>query len=190
MQLKNSPKKYGAVTKTFHWLMALTIIGMLCVGFYMGGVEDLTAKIKLYGLHKSIGVLVLAAATLRILWHIYSKKPPFVAGLKPWEKMAAHFLHFCLYGAMIAMPMTGWLMSSAGGRPVSFFGLFTLPDLIAADPSLREIFGTLHFFLAWCLVAGVAAHFLAAMKHHFISRDETLRRMLPFAQQKDGADVE
>ena len=113
MQFKNTPFAYGAVTKAFHWIMALTIIAMLVVGFFMGGVEDLTTKLTLYGLHKSVGVTVLTLAVLRILWHIWSKKPPYVESLKPWEKAAAHFLHLCLYGAMIGMPLSGWLMSSA-----------------------------------------------------------------------------
>jgi cytochrome b561 len=180
MQLKNTPVSYGAVTKSFHWVMALLMIGMLCLGFYMDGVEELTSKIRLYGLHKSIGVTVLAFVILRILWHLWSQKPAYVESLKPLEKKAAHFLHFCLYGAMLGMPLSGWLMSSAAGRSVSFFGLFTLPDLVTADDSLRGIFGTLHFYMAWALVAAIAVHLCAALKHHFFDKDATLRRMLPF----------
>lgn len=180
MQFKNTPFAYGAVTKTFHWAMALAIVAMLAVGFFMDDVEDLTAKLQLYGLHKSVGVTVLALAVLRILWHIWSKKPPYVESLKPWEKAAAHFLHLCLYGAMIGMPLSGWLMSSAAGRSVSFFGLFTLPDLIAPDDGLRNIFGTIHFYMAWALVAAIVVHLSAALKHHFVDKDITLRRMLPF----------
>jgi cytochrome b561 len=179
MQFKNTPERYGAISKSFHWLMAFTIIFMLCLGFYMGGAEELTDKIKLYGLHKSIGVAILILVTLRVLWHLYSKRPPLVDGMKPREKLAAHAGHIFLYLAMFGMPMSGWLLSSAAGRSVSFFGLFTLPDLIAPDDALRDIFGAMHYFLAFGLIAMIIGHVGAALKHHFISKDATLKRMLP-----------
>jgi cytochrome b561 len=180
MQLKNTQDRYGVVTKTFHWVMALTILFMLCLGFYMDGVEELTSKIRLYGLHKSIGACVLTVALLRILWHVYSKKPPYVPSLKPWERLAAHMLHFFLYIAMLGMPLSGWIFSSAAGRPVSVFGLFTLPDLVGKNQDLSQIFRTVHYYLAWCLIAAIAVHVSAALKHHFLDRDATLKRMLPF----------
>lgn len=182
MQLKNTPTRYGAITKSFHWIIALAIVGMLFAGFFMGGIENLTDKIWVYGMHKSIGVTILALAVLRILWHIYSKKPPYVSSLKPWEKMAAHFLHFCLYGAMIAMPLSGWLMSSSAGRPVSFFGLFTLPDLVDKNEDIANLMRGAHFYLAWLLIAAIVVHLSAALKHHFIDKDITLKRMLPFGK--------
>lgn len=182
MQLNNTPVSYGAVTKSFHWIIALAVVGMLFAGFFMGGIEDLTLKIKVYGWHKATGVTILTLAVLRILWHIYSKKPPYVASLKPWERMAARFLHFCLYGAMIAMPLSGWMMSSAAGRPVSFFGLFTLPDLVEKNEDIAGLMNGAHFCLAWLLIAAIVVHLSAALKHHFIDRDATLKRMLPFTK--------
>lgn len=182
MQFKNTPVSYGVVTKTFHWVIALAIIMMLVIGFRMGGIENLADKIWVYGIHKSIGITILTLAVLRILWHIYSKKPPYVASLTPVERMAAHFLHFCLYAAMLAMPLSGWIMSSAAGRAVSFFGLFMLPDLVEKNEDLASLMRNVHFYLAWLLIAGIVVHFAAALKHHFITRDATLKRMLPFTK--------
>lgn len=182
--LKNTAQSYGSITKFLHWTIGIGIIGMLCVGFFMEEIEDLTTKIKVYGLHKSIGITILTLALARIVWHLYSKRPALVPGLKRWEIVAAHTLHLCLYAGMIAMPLSGWLLSSAAGRPVLFFGLFTLPDLVPADENLRNIFGTAHEIIAFCLVAGISVHVAAAMKHHFISKDKTLVRMLPGQQDK------
>lgn len=182
MQFKNSETKYGAVTKSFHWVMALLILAMLVIGLTMGGVTPATARIKVYGLHKSLGVLVLALAALRLGWHIISKKPAFVATIKAYEKIAAHAVHGFLYLAMFGMPLSGWFMSSAAGRPVSFFGLFTLPDFIPKNEGLRDTFGTIHEYLGYTLIIAIAAHVGGALKHHFVSKDATLRRMLPFAK--------
>ncbi len=182
MQIKNTKTSYGVISKSFHWVVALGIIFMLCLGFYMGGAEGL-AKLKLFNLHKSIGVTILFLALARIGWHLYSRTPGFVGGMKKWEAYAARGLHICLYLAMIGMPLSGWLLSSTAGRPVHFFGLFQLPDIIGPNEQLNGIFRTLHWITAWCLVLALPVHIGAALKHHFIAKDDTLRRMLPFGKK-------
>ncbi len=180
MELKNSETRYGTITKTFHWVMALLVIMMLVMGLVMGGIENTKDKIWVYGLHKSLGTTILALAVLRIVWHIVSRRPPLVAGLKKIEIFAAHAMHVFLYVSMLGMPLSGWLMSSAAGRSVSFFGLFNLPDFIQPDQGLREVFGTIHEYLGYTLIICIALHAAAALKHHFINKDATLKRMLPF----------
>jgi cytochrome b561 len=180
MQWRNSPARYGIVTKTFHWVMAIIVITLLVVGLTMEDIGQLALKLKVYDLHKSFGILILLLAALRLGWHMISKKPPFVDNIKPWERWAAHAAHTFLYIALFGMPLAGWLLSSAAGRSVKFFGLFTLPDLVGADPELRSLFGTIHWGLGMMLIAAIALHAAGALKHHFISRDATLRRMLPF----------
>jgi len=182
MQWRNSDTQFGTVTKTFHWVMALLVIGLLCVGLWMGTIpaSELALKIKVYGLHKSIGISVLLLVFARIFWHLYAKKPSFVAGMKPWEKLAASAAHIFLYIAMLVMPLSGWTMSSAKGRSVEFFNLFKLPDLVAKNEALGKNLATLHWALAWALIAAITVHVLAALKHHFINKDITLKRMLPF----------
>jgi len=180
MQAKNTPDSYGAVTKGFHWVIALLIIGVLGVGLYMDFLATKIERFELMPWHKSFGITVLALATLRVLWHLYSRPARFVAGLKDWEMQAARAVHILLYMAMFVMPLSGWLMSSAAGRSVSFFKLFTLPDLVGKNDSLRELFGAIHEVSAYALLALIAGHAGAALKHHFIGKDATLRRMLPF----------
>ena len=181
--LKNTLARYGAFTKTIHWATAILVIGMLCAGLYMTGMDAGLEKLKLYNLHKSIGVAILALVVLRILWHAWSKPPAFVASLKPWEKRAAKTVHFLLYCCLLAMPLSGWVMSSAAGRPVQFFGLFTLPDLVPHDhEGIRIFFHDAHAYIGWFLIFLIFMHVAAALKHHVIDKDPTLRRMLPFAK--------
>jgi len=181
MRWRNSPSEYGAVTKAFHWLTALLVISMICIGYYMGGMPLGAAKLKTYNLHKSLGATVLIVTTLRILWHIFSRRPKAVETLKPFEKLGAGAMHYALYALLLAMPLTGWFFSSAFGRPVSVFGLFTLPDLIGADRDLGKLLKDGHETLAVVVIAAAALHALAALGHHFFKKDTVLRRMLPFA---------
>lgn len=179
MGWRNTPDRYGTLSKVLHWVLALLVIGLLCVGMLMEDLDTGT-KFKVYALHKSFGICVLALVFVRILWHVYSRKPGFVDGMKPWEKLAAHAAHIFLYIAMIVMPMTGWLMSSAKGYTVTVFSTFDLPHLIAENKELGKLFAETHELLAYALIAAVAIHIGAALKHHVINKDATLKRMLPF----------
>lgn len=184
MQFRNTPTRYGAVTKTFHWVMALLVLFMLALGRWLDGAEglDLTLRLQRTNLHKSLGVLVLALAALRLCWHFCSRKPSAMAGHRAWERGTARATHALLYASVLAMPLTGWTMSSALGRPVSFFGLFTLPDLVPKNNVLGYRLRETHGVVSWVLVALVCLHVAGALKHHFIDRDATLRRMLPFSK--------
>ncbi len=182
MELKNSETRYGAITKTIHWVMALLIIMMLVMGLVMGDIEPLKDKLWVYGLHKSLGITILILVSLRIVWHLISKKPPFVPTITKLERYAAHAVHVFLYTSMIGMPMSGWLMSSAAGRPPSFFNLFTMPAIIEENEQLRDVFGTTHEILGYTLIIAIVMHVAGALKHHFISKDATLKRMLPFSK--------
>ena len=177
--LKNSRENYGNVTRAIHWIVALLVIFMLCLGLYMGGVKDMSTKLQLFNLHKSIGACILFLVVIRICWHQYSKTPEFLSSLKNWEKISARAVHFLLYIAMLGMPLSGWLLSSAAGRPVHVFGLFTLPDLIGLDKPLSHRLGDVHGVLAYILIGLIVLHAGGALKHYFIDRDGTLQRMLP-----------
>src|SRR3972149_6101081 len=113
MPIKNPPAQYGAVTKSLHWITALLVILLLAAGLYMTGLPDSPDKLKIYGLHKAGGITVLALTFCRILWHVISKKPQPVETLKPWEKYLSQALHALFYVLLIALPLTGWLRSSA-----------------------------------------------------------------------------
>ncbi len=179
--LRNSASRYGWPHQLIHWLMAVAIIGMFTVGLYM---EDLPLgpdKLKLYGLHKSVGSILLAAVVLRYFWRIINPVPS-LSHMTKMEGLGAHLGHYALYALMLALPVSGWLMSSAAGFPVSVFGWFTLPDLIAPDRNTAALLQEVHELLAFAIILTAAGHALAALYHHFIKQDTVLRRMLPWSK--------
>jgi cytochrome b561 len=134
--------------------------------------------LKLYGLHKSVGITVLALALLRLIWALSNTAPKMLGLEKPWEKLAARGVHGLLYLCLFLMPLSGWVMSSAAGYPVSVFGLFTLPDLVGADKDLHELAEEVHEITAYAFMGLIAAHAGAALMHHFVKKDRTLIRMV------------
>lgn len=182
MQLQNTITRYGAVAKTFHWLLAVLIIGLLAVGLYMEGLPNSPDKFQLYGLHKSIGVIVLFLVAARLAWRIRSLIPPLPEAIQSWQRAAANASHQLLYICMVLMPVSGWGMSSAAGYPVSVFGLFALPPLVEKNEMLGGIFRQTHQFVAYGLIALLIVHASAAFYHHFIQKDDVFRRMWPGAK--------
>lgn len=176
MQWMNKKNSFGLIAKLFHWVMAILIIGMLFVGIYMVDLPVSLQKVQIYGWHKAFGSLILGLALLRLVWRWMNVAPEL--SLPLFEKIAARLVHWTFYGFMLAMPLSGWLMSSASGLPVSFFGLFTMPDLIAPNQIHAQFFQFVHHWLGFALLATIFLHIAAALKHHFIDKDDILRRML------------
>lgn len=135
-------------------------------------------KLKFYGWHKEIGILVLELGILRIIWRVYNVIPSLPAHMSGFEKFAARSAHLIFYGFIIALPLTGWLMSSASGLTVSFFGVFLLPNLIGPNPEIIHTLAEVHSWLGYCLIGLIVLHTAAALKHHFINKDDVLRRMI------------
>jgi cytochrome b561 len=179
MTIRNTEARYGIIAITLHWVMAVIIIGMLSLGLYMVRLPISGEKLKLYGWHKEFGILVLALVTVRISWRLGNKIPVLPNALPHWQKYAARLAHYAFYFFMIAMPITGWMMSSASGLPVSFFGLWVLPNLIAVNEANRILLAEIHEWLAYGLIATLCVHIVASLQHHFIYKDDILRRMLP-----------
>jgi cytochrome b561 len=177
MQLKNTESTYGIITRVLHALMAVIIIGLLALGLYMTQLPVGALKLKLYGWHKEFGLLILMLAMLRIVWRVGNLVPLLPATIPAWQKLAAHAVHWAFYAFMFLLPITGWLMSSTAGIQVSFFGLFLMPNLIPADETAHVFFRETHHLLAFALIATFGLHVLAALKHHFINKDNVLRRM-------------
>jgi cytochrome b561 len=121
---------------------------------------------------------VLALFFLRMIWR-FINITPLLSFLPKWEFIAARLTHWTFYLLIFALPMSGWLMSSASGLPVSFFGLFVLPDLVSPNESLRHFFQLIHEWLGYAIIALICLHVAAALKHHFINKDDIMRRMLP-----------
>jgi len=180
--LANSEDRYGAVAIALHWLVAALLVALVAVGLYMVRLPDAgfdTLKIEVILWHKELGMLALVLALSRLSWRVTNVLPRLVEHLPDWEKVAARFVHLTFYGLMLALPISGWLMSSAAGFPVSLLGLFDLPDLVLRDDYLYRVFVAVHKVLAYAIIGLAGIHAGAALRHHFFFRDDTLRRMLP-----------
>lgn len=178
MHFKNTEDRYGFVSFVLHWTMAIIIIGLITVGLYMTRMPISSLKLKLYGFHKEFGLLILALIFIRLAWRLSNITPRLPITLPAWQKLAARSVHFALYIFMLFMPITGWLVTSAAGLPASFFGWFVLPNLIEPNEAHRLLYAEIHKWLAYGLILTIAAHVGAALKHHFINKDNILRRML------------
>jgi cytochrome b561 len=181
MRLLNSDRRYGVVALTLHWLMATLIITLVAIGIYMVRLPDVgfnIKKITLILVHKEIGILVLTLAVARLTWRQLNRLPRLIDAVPEWTQVTAIFVHLCFYAFMLALPFTGWVMSSAAGIPVSFLGLFLLPDFVPHDDFLFGWLGALHNWLGYTMAGLICLHAGAALRHHFILRDNTLAKML------------
>jgi cytochrome b561 len=185
MCFKNTLNSYGVVAKGLHWVMGLLIIGLLAIGLLLESFENTPTFMTLINLHKEFGIIVLTLAVLRLGWKVLDVSPSLPAHMGCVAKMMAKIGHFGLYVLMFAMPISGWMTSSAAGYPVSMFGLFELPMLTAKDKDFAHDMGELHETFAWVLMGLLAVHILAALVHHFYYKDDILRRMLPNCKKSE-----
>lgn len=185
MSRSNTDTRYGSVAKTFHWLTALLIFSALALGFiaHNAPYEDsaqLALKANLFSLHKTVGLTAFFTALLRILWAFTQPRPKLLNGDHGLEAWAAETAHWVLYGAMVLVPLTGWMHHAAttGFAPIWWpFGqsLFFVPK----DPTVAAVLGGAHYLFMIVLVLTLFAHIGGALKHFVIDRDKTLQRMLP-----------
>ena len=171
--------KYSLPAIVMHWLLALLIVSLLALGWYMTGIPQQTPPRGFYfNLHKSLGVLALIVALAQVAWHFTHAIPPLPAQMAAWEIRASAIGHYVLYAAMILVPLTGYLGSSFNRFGVRFFGI-PLPHWGHEDAALRQMFVQAHRVASYTLVVLVVIHVLAALKHRFVDRDEVLQRMAP-----------
>jgi cytochrome b561 len=180
MPSRGSPDRYGAVAQSFHWIIAALIVIQFVLANAAADLPLGVHKLALLARHKSFGMTVLMLAILRLLWRFRNSPPALPAGMSPVERILARGTHAVFYVLLFAMPLTGWLMSSAKNYSVSWFGLFTWPNLIGKNETAFETLRTTHHVLAFILFTVAILHILAALKHHFWNKDEVLVRMLPF----------
>lgn len=135
-------------------------------------------KLEMYTLHKSLGLTAFALTLMRLLWRFRVRKPGHLETHKKWERHLSGIVHAILYLSLLGLPLSGWLMSSAGQFPVSYFGLFSVPDIMAADQNAFKALRVAHTFMGYVLVCSVLLHFMGTIKHHYIDKDHTLSRML------------
>jgi len=174
----NAPH-YTATAKLLHWLTLLLLLGSYSLGWVMTDLKLSPTKLQLFSYHKWIGVTVFLLALLRVLWRLASRPPPLPAAMPHWQRVIAENTHRLLYLLLFSVPLSGWLMSSAHGFQTVYLGVLPIPDLLAKNHDLAETLEQVHESLTLLLLAVVALHALAALKHHFIDHDDILRRMLP-----------
>jgi len=199
-----SSTRYTSVAILLHWILAVLALTMVAVGFWMhDAIQNPATRplaLQVFPLHKATGITILALTAVRLLWRLTHPAPPLPQRMAGWEKLVARTSHWLFYLLLFAMPLSGWIYSSAGYSqafntfirvPLSYFGLFTVPDFpgVAAQPDeARKAIGLTalgaHFYLAWVMLALAGLHVAAALKHHFVNRDDVLTRMLPFLKPK------
>jgi len=178
MQWRNSSTNYGLVSITMHWLVAVAVVGLFALGYWMVGLTYYSSWYRTApDIHKSIGLLLLALMILRVTWRFLSSGPASLASHGRLTRLATKAGHGVLYLGLFAVMISGYLISTADGRSISVFGWFEVPALINSIPDQEDIAGLIHEYLAWGLVIFSGLHALAALKHHFIDRDPTLKRM-------------
>jgi cytochrome b561 len=170
--------RWGPVSQLLHWTIVVLILVMAYLGLTMTDLHNGPDKIRIYNLHKSIGLTILALVTLRVLWRAWAGAPRALEG-PSWQRRAASTGHVGLYVLLFAVPISGWIMNSAAGFPLRWFGLVPIPALAARDHALHETFETVHEVLFWTLIVVALGHAAIAIWHHVFQRDATLARMLP-----------
>lgn len=173
------PQRYGPVAIALHWIAAALILFNLAYGLYLVGLPLSPQKLRYFSYHKWIGVTVLLLSAARLLWRLTHRAPELPATLSPWERRAAKASHALLYVLFFAAPLTGWLFSSASGFQTVYLGVLPIPDLLAKNREVADVLKVAHRWINYTMAAVIALHAAAALKHHFIDRDDALARMLP-----------
>lgn len=171
--------RYTPTAIFLHWLVALGLIGTFAIGFYMPDLPLSPIKLKLFSWHKWAGVTLFLLVLIRLGWRLIHPAPPLSATIPILLRVVSHVTHWLMYALMIAIPLSGWLMSSAKGFQTVWFGLLPLPDLLPKNAALGDLLAEVHEVLNYTLLGLVIVHTTAALKHHFIDRNDVLTRMLP-----------
>ncbi|NMG28987.1 cytochrome b [Aromatoleum evansii] len=179
----NASNKYSKPAVIVHWMVAILVLVALPLGYYMTDLSLSPRKLQLISWHKWIGFTVLLLLIPRLFLRLTRPVPAPVDTMPGWQRAVASLTHVVLYVLIIAVPLTGWLMSSAKGFPVVYLGLIPLPDLVGKDEALGDLLKSAHEVLTSGLLILVGLHIAAALKHHIIDRDETLVRMVPLLKR-------
>jgi cytochrome b561 len=170
-------ERYSTGSKIIHWTVALIMILMLSLSFFLDDVSKPNQPMA-YMIHKSFGLLVLTLMILRLIWISYRGKPNLPLTVPHWQRVLARGVQYSLYFFVIIMPITGWIMSVAANHPPVFFGLFTLPLPIAPNEDLAGIMANAHEVIAWIIISLLVLHIVGALKHYFVNKDQVLQSML------------
>lgn len=177
MQLRNTTQGWGIVAQFLHWFIFAFFIGQITLGFVMNDFPDGDEKWKLFNLHKALGMIALLVIVLRLFWRFLNIVPKDPI-MPEWQKKSAQSVIWALYLTMLIIPISGYLMSTLGGHPIGIFDLFVI-DPIMKDPAISKFASKIHEYSIWVIIGFVGLHILGAFYHHFVLKDNVLRRMLP-----------
>lgn len=176
MGIGNTSQQWGWLSKILHWLTAVLIFVQIPLGFYAESLKLSPLKMDIFVWHKSLGMLVFLLLILRLLWRIKGTIPKPV-GASLIQQYLAQAAHYLLYGLMVLLPISGWITSSAASIPIKLFWLIPLPALVGPDDALKSLAAEVHEISVFVLLAVLILHIGAALHHHLLLRDNTLKRM-------------
>jgi len=178
MQWKNNTTRFGLIAVALHWLVALAVFGLFGLGLWMTGLDYYDGWYKQGPWwHKSIGILLFFTVLFRLFWRMFTPPPVALPNHKSWEIRLAHMAHLFLYLLLLAIMVSGYLISTADNRSVEVFGWFSIPATFTSIPNQEDVAGLIHLILASSIIGLALLHAAAALKHHFIDRDRTLERI-------------
>ncbi len=184
---------YPLVSRILHWLLAVLMIFLFGLGFYMMDLGYYDSNYTLaYRVHKEVGMIALVLGFCQLLRLVIHRSPDLLPTLRTWERISARTVHSLLFALIVLIPLSGYAIAVGAGQGVDFFGILTIPALLpealtTSEMDIEDLASRAHFYLAWVGVALVTLHVAGAIKHHFIDRDDTLRRIL-FRSQTSGAE--
>jgi cytochrome b561 len=178
MRIQNSKNHYGIVAKSLHWVIAFAIFTMLGLGFVAKNITDRALIGQLFWVHKSLGLTLLAAMLLRLIWRLINTTPRYPAQTPSWQITVAKTVHWCFYISIISTIIIGWLVSSTGKHGITLWGWFDAALPTGRNRALHHLTEAWHYWLAWLIVGLITLHIAAALKHWLVNRDRIMQRML------------
>lgn len=189
VRFTNSATRYGAVTKTLHWVVFLLLVNQFVVAESMLTMESWEttlgfAQSAFYEWHKSVGLITFVVTLIRYAWRRATRLPDWAPNVSPGEQQAIHWIERILYVSLFLMPVSGFVFVMAGDYPIDFFALGRLPNIIGVHPALSTLAHGIHRIAAWLMVATLLGHWGVSARHHWKHRDRYIHRMLPFTHQR------
>ena len=179
--IKNTTTRFGLLSRSIHWLSALLVLSLFAVGLWMQGLDYYHDWYRTApDLHRSFGIVLMLLTLARLIWYRFSPKPKPLSGHSRIERIVSVAVHHTLMLLLFVMFISGYLITTAKGDPLYFFNIFGIPSTVNGIANLEDIAGDIHKYVAFFIIGLVVLHVAGALKHHFIDKDFTLKRMLGF----------
>ena len=178
MNIRNTNDDYGLIAKLLHWLIAVCMIALIVIGWYLSGLSDERVLYwRLLDLHETLGLSFFIIVPLKVMWRMISPNPQVLRGLSQWERRAARIVHELFVIAIVVIPVSGFLFVASNGEAVRLYGMITIPDIGRLSKGVRSLLIDTHYYVSYGCAALIAVHILAALKHRFVDLNDTVGRM-------------